>query len=158
MIKASSFFWYLLIAWRIQTWKPKGYVKYFNSCVIDCVLFVVGRNYSTDIVSHPIVGQILTLHHDAGFFVSLDNSVRVECLFQVRYPFWFFFSREIMIFNVDSSVLQERKYPSHVTNYKENLLGVHASNYDDASHTLLPPRLRWYGSTTKLPPSIGTKR
>lgn len=58
-----------------------GHVVHFNFGVVDCVLLAFGRNYSTNITSHSIVGQIFAVHNDSGLVVRLDDGVRFE------YPF-----------------------------------------------------------------------
>ncbi len=56
---------------------------YFDSCVVDCVLFIARRNYSPNITSCTVARKILIIYDDFSFIVRLDNCVRVEYSFQV---------------------------------------------------------------------------
>lgn len=76
-----------------------GHFMHFNFGVVDCVLFAVGWNYSTDIACHPVARQIFAIHNDSGITVCLDNRVRSEYSFQVGFNS-LAFSGKSCIFNV----------------------------------------------------------
>lgn len=61
-----------------------GDVMYFDFGVVDCVLFVVGRNYPTYITGCTVVGKIPSIYYDIGIIVCVDNRVCPEHTFQVR--------------------------------------------------------------------------
>lgn len=61
----------------------KGHVVYFDSCIIDCVLFIARWNYSPNITSRTVTGEISTIYDDFSVIVRLDNRVRVKYSFQV---------------------------------------------------------------------------
>lgn len=60
---------------------------HFDSCVVNCVLFAVGRNYSANLVGRTIAGQISAVHHDTGVVVRLDNGLCAEHSFSVNAQF-----------------------------------------------------------------------
>lgn len=60
-----------------------GDVVHFDSGVVDCVLLVVGRNYSTNFVGHTIAGQISAVYNDFGVVIRVDHRLCVEYTFQV---------------------------------------------------------------------------
>lgn len=41
-----------------------GLTQHIHSSVVNCVLLVVGRDYSTNIAGRAAIGKICTLHHD----------------------------------------------------------------------------------------------
>lgn len=57
---------------------------YFDFGVVDCVLFVVGRNYPTYITGGAVAGQISSFYYDIGIIVCVDNRVCAKHTFQVR--------------------------------------------------------------------------
>lgn len=61
----------------------KGHAVYFDSCIIDCVLFIARRNYSPNITSCTITREISIVYDDFSFIVRLDDRVRVKYSFQV---------------------------------------------------------------------------
>lgn len=56
---------------------------HFHSCVVDCVLFIACRNYSPNIVSCTIAGEISPIYDDFSFIVRMDNGLRAKYSFQV---------------------------------------------------------------------------
>lgn len=57
---------------------------HFDSCVVDCVLFIARRNYSPNITSRTVTGKISTIYDDFSVIVRLDNRLRVKYSFQVK--------------------------------------------------------------------------
>lgn len=59
-----------------------GYVMYFYSCVLDCVLPAVGWNYTANIIGRTVTGQISTIYNDIGIVVGMDNCLCFKYTFQ----------------------------------------------------------------------------
>lgn len=60
-----------------------GYVMYFYSCVFDCVLLAVGRNYTANIIGRTAARQIPPIYNDLGIVVRVDNGLCFEYPFPV---------------------------------------------------------------------------
>lgn len=56
---------------------------FFHSPFIDGILFIISRNYSTNISGYTTFRKIFTIYHDFSHFVDMDYCMCFKCPFSV---------------------------------------------------------------------------
>lgn len=67
-----------------------GIVMFFHSSLFDSVLFIISRNYSTNITGYSTFRKILTIYYDLSYFVDMDYCMRFKCSFSVIYITYYY--------------------------------------------------------------------